>query len=273
MQVAHALRDARPKRRVAKPRGRSAAIAAPVQRLAAAGLAGTFAGWTALALPFFPAGWWLGLGALAAASAYARERIGLAVALAVPVLPLGNVSLGLALLYAAVAVVWLAAAWREPRTGLLAALGPLLGPLSALGLLPLTATSVRSPLRRAVQTATAVLLAALAAGFRHAPLPFTGAAPPRGLGVAGANDPLDVAGSLLRALGDHPALLIEASALALVTALLPYARARGRWGAAGLAGLLLAGTVLAVPSASALPLVLAAWLTWAALTLRSRAAT
>src|SRR5438876_332427 len=88
LQVAHALRDARPKRRVAKPRGRSLALAAPLPRLAAAGLAGTFAGWTSEALPFFPAGWWLGLAALAAASTYARERIGLAVALAVPVLPL-----------------------------------------------------------------------------------------------------------------------------------------------------------------------------------------
>jgi Protein kinase domain len=273
LHVAHALRDARPKRRVAKPRGRSVALAAPLQRLAAAGLAGTFAGWTSLALPFFPSGWWLGLGALAAASAYARERIGLAVALAVPVLPLGNVSLGLALLYGIVAVGWFAAAWREPRAGLFAALGPLFGPLHALGLLPLAAAAVRSPFRRALQAATAVLLATLAAGFRHAPLPFTGARPPRGLGIAGANGPLDVAGSLLRALGDHPALLIEASALAVVAALLPYARARGRWGVAGISGLLLAATLLPVPSAAALPLVLAAWLTWAALTLASRAAT
>ncbi len=273
LQVAHALRDARPKRRVAKPRGRSLALAAPLPRLAAAGLAGTFAGWTSEALPFFPAGWWLGLAALAAASTYARERIGLAVALAVPVLPLGNVSLGLALLYGVVAAGWLAVAWREPRTGLLAAVGPLLGPLSALGLLPLAATAMRSPLRRALQTAAAVLLAALAAGFRHVPLPFTGDAPPLGLGVAGANDPLDVAGSLLRALGDHPALLTEASVLAAVAAMLPYARSRGRWGIAGIAGLLLAGAVLAVPSAPVRPFVLAAWLTWAALALRSRAAT
>ena len=42
---------------------------------------------------------------------------------------------------------------------------------------------------------------------------------------------------------------------------------------AGIAGLLLAGAVLAVPSAPVRPFVLAAWLTWAALALRSRAAT
>ena len=58
-----------------------------------------------------------------------RERLGLAFALAVPVLPLGNVSLGLALVYAALALV-AGALWGDAARGLLIAVGPLLSPLA-----------------------------------------------------------------------------------------------------------------------------------------------
>ena len=37
----------------------------------------------------------------------------------------------------AAASIWLALSWRSPREALLPAIGPLLGPLSLLGLLPL----------------------------------------------------------------------------------------------------------------------------------------
>ena len=87
---------------------------------------------------------------------------------------------------------------------------------------------------RALGVAIGVLTAALAAGIRHAALPLVGGPAPRGLGVAGARDPFDVAGSLARAAGAHPWLLVEACALALVALALPHARARGRWAAAGL---------------------------------------
>lgn len=277
LQLAHALRGAAPKRRrAARRRSPAVSVRVPsvvlrdrslIGRLSGAAFAATFAGWSALALPFFPDGWWLGLAGLAAATVLVRERLGLAVALAVPVLPLGNVSLGLALLYAIVALVWLVLAWGEPRTGLLAALGLLLGPLSALGLLPLAAWPVRSAFRRALQIGVAVALAAVAAGLRHAPAPFTGAASPRGIGVAGANGLLDVAGSLAGTLAAQSALLTEASVLALAAALLPFARARGRWGATALAALLLVGTIALVPAAGSLPLVLTAWTTWAVLAL------
>ena len=60
-----------------------------------------------------------------------RERTGIALALAVPMLPLGNISLGLALLYTALAAGWLLVTWREPRAALLFALGPLLAPIAA----------------------------------------------------------------------------------------------------------------------------------------------
>ncbi|HEX6953072.1 MAG TPA: serine/threonine-protein kinase [Gaiellaceae bacterium] len=226
---------------------------------AAAGLAALFAGWTAAVLPFYPGGWAFGLAALAAAVTLFRDRAGLALALAVPFFPLGNISLGLALLYAALAAAWLLVTWREPRTGLLFALGPLLAPIAAIGLLPLAASWVRGTVRRALVVALGVLTAALSAGIRHASLPLVAGAAPRSLGIDGARGPLDVAGSLVHAAAAHPALLIEAAALSLVAAALPYAQARGRWGAAGLGAAMLVLTVAAVPGAAAVPLVLCAW--------------
>jgi hypothetical protein len=104
-----------------------------------------------------------------------------------------------------------------------------------------------------------VLAAALAAGLRHAALPFTGAAAPLGLGVGSARDPFDVAGSLARAAAAHPSLLFETAALALVAFALPHVRGRGLWASAGLGAAMIVLTVLAVPAAAPLPLVAAAW--------------
>ena len=222
-------------------------------------LAAILAGWTAAALPFYPHGWPFGLAAVAAAATLFRERAGIALALAVPVLPLGNVSLGLALVYAALAAAWLLVTWREPRAGLLFALGPLLAPVAALGLLPLAAARVRAAPLRVLAVALGVLTAALAAGIRHVALPLVGGRPPLGLGVAGARDPFDVAGSVARAAGAHPALLFEACALALVALALPYAQARGRWAAAGLGAGMIILTVTAVPGAAPVPLLLSSW--------------
>src|SRR5256885_1437368 len=159
--------------------------------------------------------------------------------------------IGLAVLYAAIAAVWVVLCWREPRGGLLFALGPALAPLAALALVPLAASGLRAGWRRAAQACVAVLAAAVVAGVRGAALPFTGARPPLGLGVAGATDPLDVAGTLARAVGAHPALVLEAVALAAVAFALPHAQALGRWGAAGVGAAMLAFCVLAVPSAAA----------------------
>ena len=267
-ELARSLRGAAAPRRK-KSRSGSLAVPEQARRGGAAVLAGAFAGWVAAELPFYPSSWAFAC-ALGAASVTAlRPRLGLAVALAVPVLPLGNVSLGLAVLYAALAAAWVALSWQEPRGALLFALGPALAPLAALGLVPLAASGLRSGSRRAAQAAVAVLAAGLVAGIRGAALPFTGARPPLGLGVAGSTDPLDVAGTLMRAAGAHPALLIEAVALAAVALVLPHAQARGRWGAAALGAVMLATTVLAVPGAQALPLVVTAWVTAAALVVRA----
>src|SRR5439155_139051 len=94
----------------------------------------------------------------------------------------------------------------------------------------------RAAPRRAAQAGLAVLVAAVVAGMRHASLPLVGSRPPLGLGIAGARDPFDVAGSLGRAAAAHPGLLVEACVFAVVALALPFAHARGRWGAAALGG-------------------------------------
>jgi hypothetical protein len=239
-------------------------------RLAAPAAAALFAGWTTAALPFFPALFAPLLALVAGALTLARPRLGLAFTLAVPVLPLGNVSSGLAVVYGAVACAWLALSWRSPRQGLFLALGPLLAPVLALGLLPLAAQAIGNRARRAVQVAAAVLLAGIVAGLRHASLPFTGAAAPKGLGIAGSSDPLAVATALLRALDAHPALLLEAAVLAAAAVVLPVARRQGLWGIAGLGAALIALSLLPVPSVAAAPVVIAAWATCTVLALKAR---
>jgi eukaryotic-like serine/threonine-protein kinase len=268
-ELAAELRGAAAPRKVRRPRTGGVAIPAEAGRAGAAVLAALFAGWTASALPFFPHGWPLGLAAAAAALTAFRERLGLAVALAVPVLPLGNISLGLALVYAAIAAAWLALTWREPRTGLLFAAGAVLAPVGALGLVPLLVSGVRSAPRRAAQGAVAVLAATLAAGLRGVPLPLTGEAAPLGVGVAGAGDPLDVVGSLARAVTAHPALLAEGLAFALLAAVLPLLRPYGRWGAAAFGGAMVLLCVPVAPAAAVVPLVAAAWVTAAVLGVRA----
>ena len=270
--LADALRGAAVHRRRKRARAFGVSIPAEAGRAAAAALAASFVAWTAESIPFYPHGWAAGLAVLTAAVAAFRPRAGLALALAVPVLPLGNVSLGLAILYGALAVAWMVLSWREPRGGLLFALGPLLVPLGALGLVPLAAATLRAGPRRAAQAGLAVLVAAVFAGMRHASLPLVGSRPPLGLGIAGARDPFDVAGSLGRAAAVHPGLLVEACVFAAVALALPFAHARGRWGAASLGGAMLVATIVAVPSAPAASLTAAAWLTAAAVALRARRA-
>ena len=272
--LAHDLREAFAERLRRRTKGGGPQVPAiprvPVARFAAPAAACVFAGWTAAAIPFFPLVFAPLLGLLAFGLTLLRPRLGLALALAVPVLPLGNISSGLALVYAAIACAWLALSWRSPRDGLFLALGPLLAPIAALGFLPLAAQGVRSIPRRALQVALAVVLAGLVAGLRHAPLPFTGASPPKGLGIAGSDDPFAVATALWRALMDHPALLLEAIALAAAAVVLPFARERGLWAIAGLGAGLIALTLLPAPAVAATPLVLAAWATCTVLALKTR---
>jgi hypothetical protein len=176
---------------------------------------------------------------LAAAVTLLRERLGLVVALAVPILPLGNLSAGLAWAYAAVAFGWIALTWKDARTGLFFIVGPLLAPLSLLGLLPLAAHRLRGGIRRALQVFVAVLVAGLVAGTRGGTLPFTGnTAPP--LELDRTRSPFTATGTVWDALSARPALLLEAIVLAAAAAALPHVPRRriALFGAALLAGIL-----------------------------------
>jgi hypothetical protein len=150
--------------------------------------AGAYAAGAAALLPFYPEHSPLPLGIAAAALTVAAPRLGLAFALAVPIFPLGNVALGLALLYSAVA----SAAW-------------------------LALVLARGAARRALLTAAAVVLLAVVQGVRAGPI---------GLGIPGSRHPLAVAEALLQAA--PPALAWQATLAAFVAGILPWAVRRGR---------------------------------------------
>jgi hypothetical protein len=221
--------------------------------------AALLAGWTASSLPFFPAYWPGGLAAVAAASSLAAPRLGLAFALAVPILPLGNVALGLAVLYALVAFGWLLLHWRAPQRALLFVAGPLLAPLGLLGLLPLAVLPAGGWARRAAHAVAGVLAAVLVAGLAGHGLPIVDGQTPD-LSIAGANGPLSAASGLWDGLAATRALLLETAALGACAAVIGLCRRHGTWGAAAYGSLLTALTLLADTGASAAPLVCAAWL-------------
>src|SRR5204863_4239058 len=117
--------------------------------------AAVFAGGAASLLPFHPARAPVLLALVAAATALVTPRWALAFALVVPVFPLGNVALALALAYAAVAIAWFALFAGEPERGLLPAFAPLFGPL-VLVLVPPMFVTTRSALRRGLGAAASV---------------------------------------------------------------------------------------------------------------------
>ena len=234
-------------------------------------LAGVAAGWVATRIPFYPAPWPIGLAAAGAGLGFAAPRARARCSRSPSAFfPLANISLGLAAVYAVLAVGWAALSWRDARAGLLLAVGPLLAPIAALTLIPVVAQVARGRARRAAQAAAAVLLAALVAGLRRAPLPLDGSTPPLGLGVTGSDRPTAVAAAFWAQLAAHPVLIGEAVALAAAAALLPSVRRRGPWPAALFGAALLACTAFIAPAAAVLPLVAAAWLTATALALEPR---
>jgi hypothetical protein len=230
-------------------------------------LAAITTGWVAATLPFYPAGWALGLAIAAGALGAVAPPLGMAFALTSCFFPLANISLALAVVFALFAASWLALTWRDARSGLLFVAGPLLAPLAAFGFLPLVAQLTRGWGRRAAQVALAVPIAALVAGLRHDLLPFDGSPPPADLGLAGTRSVPTVAETLWQTLASQPSLLALAGVLAGAAAALPYLRGRGVWSAAAFGAALLAATALAAPALPLLPLVAAAWVTSAFLAL------
>jgi eukaryotic-like serine/threonine-protein kinase len=238
----------------------------PLARVVPALLTALFAGWAASALSFYPMGWPFAFAALAGLLTFFSARGGLALALLVPVFPLGNTALGLALLYGFGAVLWFLLHLREPRAAFAFVLGPLLGPLSLLGLLPLALQPVRSAWRRALHAVTAVLTAALVAGLTGSDLPF-GSGKVGTLGLDGERSPVHAFTTIRHVLSAHPAILVEALALGAAAALLPYARRKGIWGIAVYGAAAIAATVLVAPHANPIPAVLTTWATCVALVL------
>jgi hypothetical protein len=231
------------------------------ERAGPATLAAVYAGGAAWLMPFFPAGWPVLVAVLAALATFAAPAAGLAFALALPLLPLGNISLGLALVYGALALAWLLLFARDPRPGLLFLIGPALAPAQALALTPVLVLATRGTVRRACLAAGTVLFAASTAGLTGSAFPFTGQVPPAGLDLARTPRPSEAFTALTGVLTSHPALWIEAVVLAAAAGAIPHARARGLWGIAAWGAAFLAAAVLApwgqVP---ALPTALWIWL-------------
>lgn len=108
-QLADALRESRMRR----ARRASISEIQTLPRRARGAAAGVYAGAAASMLPFWPVGFAYALAALAAALTFVRPRLGVVFALAVAVFPLGNLSLGLAVAYAAGATAWFALSRRR----------------------------------------------------------------------------------------------------------------------------------------------------------------
>src|SRR4051794_36572926 len=179
--LAEELRIAVRPRKSRKPHVRRPQRPAYVQtlrdRVVPAAACGVGSAWVASVLPFYPEGWPLGLAAAGAALGFAAPRVGLLFALTVALFPLANISLGLALVYAAVAGLCAALAWNDARAGLVALAGPLLAPF---GLVPLAAQLASGAVRRGAQAGAAAAGAPPPAGPPRArPPPRPGAGPRR----------------------------------------------------------------------------------------------
>ncbi len=242
-----------------KPAPRVAAVPVPPgRRLAGAALAVAATTVGATVLPFWPPGLVVALALTAGAVAWRSPRAGLALALFVPVFPLGNVAQAAAVAYAAVAAGWLALCWRDARAGLLFVAGPVLASFGGLALLPLAVQPARGPVRRAAQAFAGVMAAALVAGLRGSPLPLTGATA-GDIGIDGSERVTDVANGLATVLQANTALVTTGLALAAAAVLLPHARRHGLWGIAALGAGQLVLVLLAAPSIPAFSLVAGTW--------------
>jgi hypothetical protein len=213
------------------------------QRLVPAGLAAVATAVGGSLLPFWPGPVLIALAIAAGLTTLRAPRLGLALALAAPVFPLGNVALAAAVVYGALAIGWLAVSWRDARAGLAFWAGPFLAPLGLLSLLPLAVQPAKGAWRRGLHAGVGVLAAAAVAGLSGRGLPL-GVPAVGDLGVAQTKRPTDVVHALATALSTRPELATTALALALVAALLRRAAARGPWGIACL-GVLQVALVLA----------------------------
>ena len=239
-------------------------------RLVHAGSSATFVAAALTFFPFFPPSFTLPMAAAVGGVAFARPRLGLFLALTIPVFPLGDVSSGLAWAYGVGALAYFAVMAREPSGGLVAVAGPLLAAAGALALAPLLALPLRGALRRGLVAGLAVLAAVLYTSLYGLPLPFTGAAAPLGLGIPDSESPTAVAAALAGFLAAHPAIIAAACTLAVAAVLAPAAIRASAWplafGCAAVLALLILGPTLAFDaSVTTMPTIAYTWLAFAVL--------
>jgi hypothetical protein len=209
-------------------------------------------------LPFWPPELVAVLVLAAGLASWLDPRLGLALTLAVPILPLGNVAAALAAVYSMFAVGWLVLSWRDARHGLWFLSGPLLSALGLLALVPIALSPVKGVARRAAQGALAVLSTVLLAAVGGEQLPIAG-------GIAGPLDvgPLESVGSSAAAvwswLAHEPLVLAAAALMGAASALVPLARNRRRYGIAGLGFVVTAASVLGGAGIGATIVVLIVW--------------
>jgi hypothetical protein len=225
------------------------------QRLVPAGLAAVAVVIGATLLPFWTPGLTILLTVAAALATLRSPRLGLAVALFIPVFPLGNVAQAAAVAYAVLAAAWLALWWRDARAGLLFMAGPLLAVIGAIALLPLAVQPARGRVRRALQAFAGVLAAVAVAGLREGTLPLTGDAI-SSLGVDGSTSLATVVGPVVALLQANPWFVALATVLAAAAAFVPDARTRGLRGIALLGACQIGLILFLAPMLPALPIVL-----------------
>jgi hypothetical protein len=260
-ELRNALRTAHaPKRKQRATRQEEKAVA-PAQRharrLVPAALAVVATLLGATLLPFWPPVLVAALVVAAAAAAWIDPRLGLAVALAAPVFPIGNVAASAAILYGACAIAWIALNWRDARHGLLFVAGPLLAAVGLLPLVPLVLQRAHGTVRRAAHGALAVLSAVLLAALAGESLPFTDRAA-GSLDIDPLTPVLDATGDVWRWLAGHPVTFAAAALVAAASALLPLAR-RSTFGVAAIGFVIVGASVLAGASAASTVVGASVW--------------
>jgi hypothetical protein len=257
-------RQAEPDESVAPARRHARRVLPVVLGVVTAALGATF-------LPFWPPELVALLVLVTGLACWLDPRLGLALALGIPIFPLGNVAVAIAGLYAIFAAGWLVLSWRDARHGLWFTSGPLLATVGLLPLVPLALIPVRSTVRRAAHGVLAVLSTVLLAALAGEQLPIAG-------GVAASLDvgPLDSLGSAASAvwswLAREPVVLAAALLVAAAAALLPWARGRSRLGVPAVGFAVTAASVLAGASVAGTIVVLAVWAAFSLVTTAPRRA-
>jgi eukaryotic-like serine/threonine-protein kinase len=230
----------------------------PLGRVAPIALAVAATAIGATVLPFWPGALVAALAIGAGLAAFLDPRLGLAVALAAPVFPIGNASQNAAVLYGAFALAWLVLSWRDARSGLLFVSGPVLAGVGLLALVPLVVQPARGAVRRAVQAAVAVLVAALAAGLSDEALLARGE-PAEPLRITPVDSLFEVGATVAGAFVMSPFALVCAAVAAAAAAFLPTARSLSRFGVLAVGATLLVGVVAAGAGVVSILLVALVW--------------